>query len=595
LAIIDQGRANRVQTVAHALRRIIWRSNVNCAFRAGLGRAAVLAATLCLGIATAQGQSFRAFWADAFSGGFKSTSQINNMIARAVSGNYNAIFIEVLAFHDNNGSAHGAYWNSSIVPKATDISGGIDPLALVVSAAHANGIEVHAWIIPFRVSSTWPPSGNSHIQADWLMVQDFNIGSIAKVDDGSTAYYTLDAGHPEVQEYLIDIVRELTTNYDIDGINLDRIRYQIDDAGYPAVLGNPNTSLERFKTITGYVGTPPADGNTQWDDFRRRGISEVVRRMYAEMHSITSNPRQPLRMTADLIAFGNSTSNFTNTSAYNLFQDWKTWVDDGYLDAAVVMNYKREWSPPQDTWYRNWVNQALIWIPADRHYFAGQGNYLNPKADSITQLAYSLGQGADGVVNYSYAATADDNEDGNHEQDWTWYTYVSSNLFTSPVATPDMPWHDPAFSAEACIWGQVLNETTGLPVDNADVLVDGVSVRTDANGFYVRPRVNTGVSGRTVGVGASGDGCPTVSLMTTVHPAEFVRIDLLLCPIPELTGDMDEDGDVDFNDFQFFTFCYSGEGATYVEGNFCLRGDYDEDMDIDTHDLAGFQQTYGAP
>ncbi len=124
--------------------------------------------------------SFRAFWADAFSTGFKSTSQINSLVSRAVQGNYNVIIPEVLAYQDNSGSGHGAYWNSDIVPKATDISGGIDPLAYLVQQAHAQGIEVHAWLVTYRVCTSWPPSGNSTVAAhpEWLMVPSTQIGGV---------------------------------------------------------------------------------------------------------------------------------------------------------------------------------------------------------------------------------------------------------------------------------------------------------------------------------------------------------------------------------------------------------------------------------
>ncbi|UCG17745.1 MAG: hypothetical protein JSV19_06885, partial [Phycisphaerales bacterium] len=81
--------------------------------------------------------TFRAFWADAFHEGYKSTTQIDTLISMAVAGNYNAVIPEVLAYQDNVGSGHGAYWNSSIIPKAADIVGDIDPLAYLVEQAHA--------------------------------------------------------------------------------------------------------------------------------------------------------------------------------------------------------------------------------------------------------------------------------------------------------------------------------------------------------------------------------------------------------------------------------------------------------------------------
>lgn len=541
-------------------------------------------------VSSVQAQEFRAFWADAFHSGFKSASQINSMVSRAVTGNYNAIFVEALAYQDTGSGGHGAYWNSSILPKASDISSGFDPLATLVSAAHANGIEVHVWMVPFRVSTSWPPNGNSHVSTDMLMVSDSDIGTLARVG----GKYILDPGNPDSQEYILSIVNELVTNYDIDGINLDYIRYEVSDAGYPVVLNNPKSSLERFKAITGYVGTP-SNGVTSWEDFRRRGITEVVRRIYAEMHANKDTQQQPLMLSADLIAFGNAPSSFTSTSSYQLYQDWQTWVNNGHLDAALLMNYKTEWSGSQASWYRNWVTQGLAWTPADRFFFAGQGNYLNTKADSIAQMSYARNQGADGMVNYAYASTADENKDGVTEADYSWYSYVQANLYTSVNSVPEMFWHNPSLSSEACVWGQIVNETTGLPLDNAVVIANSEILYTDGNGYYVLPRVSTTSSGRTIAVSTQGDGCPAVGATATIYPADFLRVDLTLCPLETLIGDMDTDGDIDYIDFQYMAFCLGGEGVTYADGNFCLLGDFDEDDDIDMNDLAEFQLSFGAP
>ena len=149
------------------------------------------------------------------------------------------------------------------------------------------------------------------------------------------------------------------------------------------------------------------------------------------------------------------------------------------------MNYKREFDSGEAAWYRNWIDAAIEWRE-DRHVFCGQGNYLNRKVDSVTQLQYCQNAGADGTCNYSYYETADENMNGNPETDFTWYTYVASNIFTSPVDTPDMPWRDPNTAIEGTLWGQVINDTTGEPIDGAEVQVGASTpVLTDGNGYYV--------------------------------------------------------------------------------------------------------------
>lgn len=448
--------------------------------------------------------AFRGFWADAFHPGFKSTSEIDTMVARAKQGNYNAIIAEVLAYKDSGAGGRGAYWNSAILPKATDVSGGIDPLAYLCNRAHAEGIEVHAWLVAFRVSTSWPPANNATLAAhpEWIMVLDADMGTGPKPMDGK---YFLDPGSPEVQEYLVGIVRELVTNYPIDGINWDYIRYTLSNAGYPSDNDYTNSSLTRFRRLTGYVGTPPTT-DTAWRDFRRRTINELVRRCRAEVAAITSNPRQPLRHTADLICSGDAPLSFTSSSAYLYYQDWRLWMEQGWLDAGIPMNYKDDRNSTHATWYRNWIDAAIGWRYG-RHMYCGQGNYLNSKANSVAQLQYIYAQGADGSCNYAYYSTADENDDGDEEADFSWYTHVSSpstGIFTSPAATPAMPWRNPATAAEGTLWGRITDHVSGGPVDDAEVQVGALpAVKTDGNGYYVVTLVPAGQSGTAYNVTAT--------------------------------------------------------------------------------------------
>ena len=538
--------------------------------------------------------SFRAFWADAFSPGFKSTTEIDAMIARALTGRYNAIFAEVLAYHDRTGGGHGAYWNSGIVPKATDISGGINPLAYLVQQAHANGLEVHAWIVPYRACTTWPPSGNATLAGhpEWLMVPQANMGGGPVKIDGA---YILDPGSPDVQEYLTSIIRELVTNYAIDGVNFDYIRYTQNDAGYPANTGYADSSLARFQRLTGYVGVPDPNEPT-WEDFRRQTINELVRRTRAEIPAITSNPRQPLRFTADLICSGDAPGNFINSDAYHLYQDWQLWMAQGWLDAGVPMNYKREYNATQAQWYRHWINAAISWRYS-RHMYCGQANYLNTKADSVTQLLYGLGAGADGSSNYSYYDTADEDKNGTPEHDMTWYTYVASHVFTTAVATPLMPWRYPSTATEGTLWGRIYDPATNAPIDGATVVVGAQPAeQTDGNGYYIVTLVPASPGGTASNITASHAGCPDAHVNgCVVLPGDIVRRDIPLCNSAPGAGDYDLDGNIDQADWSYFRFCFQGPGHAYGGNHICLRGDADGDGDIDLTDFANFQAAYTGP
>jgi uncharacterized lipoprotein YddW (UPF0748 family) len=502
---------------------------------AGLMAAGVISV---VGVPTAWGQtSFRGTWADAIHAGFKSDGEIEQLVGHAVQGNYNAVIAEVLAYHDNAGGAHGAYWTSAYVPKAPDASGS-DPLDYLCQRAHDQGLEVHAWLVPYRVcegdTPNWPPSGNSTLAAhpEWIAVPRADRGTGPKPvqpDPGkpSTWYYMLDPGSPAVQNYLLDIVRELVTHYPIDGINWDYIRYTQTDGGYPADNNYTDSSLKRFQRIYNRSDVPTID-DTDWSNFRRRTIDELVRRCRAEIPGMPSS-RQPLRFSADVVAAGNYTGSFTSSTAYIYFQNWKYWMDMAWLDATIPMNYKREHCSSEAQWYRNWVTAAVSWKNG-RHVYCGHAAYLNTMPNSTTQMDYALDHNADGIASYSYYATRVTEEVCESPavdpwvNDWGWYSYVAATIFPTPITTPGMPWRSSAIATEGTVWGQIYNRTTSLWVEDASVTIGSRPVsKTDGNGYYVVTLLPATATGTNYSVSVTKSGLPSGSYSYGLAVAGEVR------------------------------------------------------------------------
>src|SRR5438045_7559183 len=136
------------------------------------------------------------------------------MISQLVAGRYNAVIVQILAYMDNTPNSHGAYWKSNLLPRSAYVTSGFDPLAYLCQQAHANGIEVHAWLggsggAMYRVSFSFPPVNNATLGShpEWFIAPLTNseAGSPMLID----GIYCLDMGSPDVQEYIVSIVREL--------------------------------------------------------------------------------------------------------------------------------------------------------------------------------------------------------------------------------------------------------------------------------------------------------------------------------------------------------------------------------------------------
>lgn len=451
----------------------------------------------------------RALWAVVFQQGYKTSAQVDTMIAAAVAGNYNVIIAQMLAYQDSGTPSHGAYWNSSIVPKATDITpSSFDPLDYLCTQAHANGIEVHAMSVPFRMCTSWPPANNATLQQhpEWFSVNQANMGCIIP-EPLANGIIVLDPGNPDAQEYLLSIMREMLANYPIDGIHWD-LEY-VSTGYYPTNVDTPNSTLARFKQITGYTGTPdPTYG--PWQDFRRRVNDEFIARAHAEILGYCTPTRQ-IRQSASLIQYGDIEANFTDSESYREFNNWEMWTRMGFLDTAIPMNYDREHVSSQKQYFRNCIPQENIW-KNDRELVPGIAIYLNYFWGSIDQINYCRSVGTEGTAHYDYWYTTTDGTSTIH--DTTWYTSPSGvqSVFTAPADLPTMKWRDPATATEGTVWGQVTDGATGLPVDDATVQVGSLApVQTDGNGYYVVAMANATSAGTEYTITAGKSGLPTVT------------------------------------------------------------------------------------
>jgi len=190
-------------------------------------------------------------------------SGLISVLDKLQAANFNTVFFQVRGMCD-------AFYKSQYEPWSQYLSSergadpGWDPLAYLVQEAHKRGIEVHAWLNPYRYSTSAESHGNlpddyATAHPDWLM----DYGSSQKI---------LNPGIPEVRQRITDVVADIITNYDVDGIVFDDYFYMsgtkdiMDEQQYQQY--NPN-SLSR-------------------GDWRRENVNQMVRDVQTRINSIKS-------------------------------------------------------------------------------------------------------------------------------------------------------------------------------------------------------------------------------------------------------------------------------------------------------------------
>ena len=216
---------------------------------------------------------------------------------------------------------------------------GYDPLAFAVTECHKRGMELHAWI------ATIPVGAKNSLGCRTLKQKGFRIRNYA------TGSY-LDPADPSVAPYLASICGESVRKYDVDGINLDYIRYPD---------GWPRPSYR--------------DGDTP--DDRRSNITTIVRAIHDEVKSIKPWVKMscsPIGKHADLARY--SSKNFNAHDRVS--QEAQEWLRLGLMDQLYPMQYFRG-----DNYYpflADWVENAY-----KREIVTGLGTYfLDPREGNWT-------------------------------------------------------------------------------------------------------------------------------------------------------------------------------------------------------------------
>ncbi len=236
------------------------------------------------------------------------TQKIEKMLDNCQQWGINTVFLQVRPFSDS-------FYKSEIFPWSYYLTGeqgkavSYDPLKICIDIAHQRDISLHAWINPFRIAFDDDVTllAPEHPALEWIKNK---TADVVFVDSG--IYYS--PASLNAQKLVIDGVREIVRNYDVDGIH-------IDDYFYPSTAKSVDKAYYKQYTSSG--------GKLKLDDWRLNTVSAFVSQMYSAVKSERSS-----------CIFSISPAGNINNNYNEQFADVRLWCSErGYADWIIPQLY----------------------------------------------------------------------------------------------------------------------------------------------------------------------------------------------------------------------------------------------------------------
>ncbi len=293
-------------------------------------------------------------------------AELIDILDRAVAAGFNAIMFQVRPSAD-------ALYRSSLEPWGAMLTGvqgvdpGYDPLGFAVEQAHARGLELHAWINPFRVGVT---ADSALLSPDHSFNARRNLVRVY----GSQLWF--DPGEPEVHDHTMRVVRDIVERYDIDAIHAD-------DYFYPYPENDDTGTRIEFPDSASFA----QNGTTlSRDDWRRDNVDRFIARMYREVHELRPNVK------VGISPFGiwrpGYPPSVAGLDAYAaIYADARKWLQEGWVDYLAPQLYWAIDAPQQSfpvllDW---WLGENSM----GRHVWPGLATY---RVNNGSPTTFSIGE-----------------------------------------------------------------------------------------------------------------------------------------------------------------------------------------------------------
>jgi uncharacterized lipoprotein YddW (UPF0748 family) len=268
-----------------------------------------------------------------------------------------------------------------------------DPLAFAVREAHARGLELHAWLNPYRAKH---PAATGPLDASHVAAR--NPAGVWRYG----SYLWMDPGDSSGVAQSMAVIEDLVRRYDIDGIH-------VDDYFYPYEEKDRNGRLLSFPdSLTTYARYIARGGTLGLGDWRRANVDAWVRGMYERTKAI--KPWVKVGISPFGIWRPGHPADVRGFDSYDkLYGDSRKWLREGWLDYATPQLY---WPTTKDGqryasllawWAGENVRERHLW-PGNYTGRVGSGPQWGAQ-ELVDQIAVTRAQrGATGNVHFPMGA-----------------------------------------------------------------------------------------------------------------------------------------------------------------------------------------------
>lgn len=263
--------------------------------------------------------------------------------------NLNAVFLQVRSECD-------ALYNSAYEPWSRYLTWaqgddpGYDPLAFALQETHKRGLELHVWMNPYRINASTSDGGDyyddTHIyieHPEWAI-------------EYSNGKKILNPGRPEVMSYIGAVVRDLVSNYMVDGVHFDDYFYSYD--------GTPE-SLDATEYASYGAGM-------SLDDWRRDNVNRMIDTVYQVIQDVNPNVRfgvSPFGIYKNGVPAG-----IVGLDAYSvIYCDPLAWLENESVDYLTPQLYWPTGGSQDFEALANWWSNQVF--NNNRHLYTGHGIY----------------------------------------------------------------------------------------------------------------------------------------------------------------------------------------------------------------------------